>query len=165
MAWAVETQWMVDLTLRPSGELPPRLNWIVGAVHLDDVAVLVLHNALRGDEVGVAQTDLLAGREAVVLGRRNFAEVVLLDVDLAGEGHLACPGGGVFGVVGDLDELLLASGVVVDHHLERAQNSHCAGSAVVEVVALEVLEHLDVGAAVGARGADRGAEGRGWPQA
>ena len=63
----------------------------------------VFHHAVGGDEVGVAQAHFFAGGEAVVLGRRNLAEVVLLDVDLAGEGHLAGPGGGVFGVVGDFD--------------------------------------------------------------
>ena len=128
----------------------------------DDVAVGVFHHALGGDEVGVAQADFLAGREAVVLGRRNFAEVVLLDVDFAGEGHLARAGGGVFGIVGDLDKLLLPFGVVVDDQLERAQHGHGARGAAVEVVALEVLEHFDVDAAVGARdadGRDEGADG------
>ncbi len=105
----------------------------------------VFHDALGGDEVGVAQADFLAGREAVVLGRRNFAEVVLLDINLAREGHLARAGGGVFGIVGDLDEFFLALGVVVDDQLERMQHGHGARGAVVQVVALEVLEHFDVG--------------------
>ena len=104
----------------------------------------VFHHALRGDEVGVAQAHFLARREAVVLGRRNFAEVVLLDVDLAREGHLARAGRGVFGIVGDLDEFLLTRGVVVDDQLERMQHGHGARGAAVQVVALEVLEHFDV---------------------
>ena len=42
--------------------------------------------------------------------------------------------------------------------LRGSQHGHGAGSAFVEVLALEVLEHLDVGGAVGARGSDGGAE-------
>ena len=156
------------LDLAAVGRVAAAAGRIVGAVHLDDVAGRVFHHALRGDEVGVAQADFLAGREAVVLGRRNFAEVVLLDVELAREGHLARAGGGVFGVVRDLDELanpIWACGIVVDDQLERAQDGHGAAGAAVEVVALEVLEHFNVGAAVGARGADRRRRRRGWPRA
>ena len=93
------------LDLAAVGGVAAAAGGIVGAVDFDDVAGCVFHDALGGDEVGVAQADFLAGRQAVVLGRRNFAEVVLLDVDLAREGHLAGAGGGIFGVVGDFDEL------------------------------------------------------------
>ena len=54
--------------------------------------------------------------------------------------------------------LLLPRGIVVDDHFERMQDGHGARGAVVEVVALEVLEHFDVGAAVGARDAGGGDE-------
>ena len=93
------------LDLAAVGRVAAAAGGVVGAVDLDDVAGGVFHDALRGDEVGVAQAHFLAGREAVVLGRRDFAEVVLLDVEFAGEGHLARAGGGVFRIVGDLDDL------------------------------------------------------------
>ncbi len=54
------------------------------------------------------------------------------------------PADGIFGVVGDVDEFDLIGGIVVDDHLERMKHGHGARGAVVEVVALEVLEHLDV---------------------
>ena len=113
---------------------------------------------LRSDEIRIAQADFLAGREAVVLGRRNLAEIILLDVDFAGEGHLARSGGRVFGVVGDLDELLLPGGVVIDDELEGIEHSHGAAGAAVQVIALKVLEHFDIDDAIGARYAGLGDE-------
>ncbi len=56
-------------------------------------------------------------------------------------------------------ELFLTLGVVVDDQLQRVQDGHGAAGAAVQVVALEVLEHFNVGGAVGARDADGGAEG------
>ena len=56
----------------------------------------------------------------------------------------------------------VAFGVVFDDQLEGVQDGHGAAGAVVEVVALEVLEHFDIGDAVGARdagGGDEGADG------
>ena len=53
-----------------------------------------------------------------------------------------------------------AFGVVVDDQLERPQHRHGARGAVVEIVALEVLQHFDVRASPLVRdGADRSAEG------
>ena len=78
----------------------------------------VLYHAVCGDEVGVAEAHFLARREAVILGRRHFAEVVLLNVDFARERHLAKSGSGVLGIVGHFDKLFLAFGIVVDDDLE-----------------------------------------------
>ena len=72
---------------------------IIGAMDFNHVARCILHHALRGDEVGIAQAHFFARRKAVVLGRRNFAEVVLLDVDLAREWHLARSGDGSSGLL------------------------------------------------------------------
>ena len=80
------------LNLAAVGRIAAAAGWIVGAVDLDEIAFRVFHHAVRGDEVGVAQAHFLAGRKAVILRRRNFAEVVLLDVDLAREGNLARSG-------------------------------------------------------------------------
>ncbi len=49
-------------------------------------------------------------------------------------------------------------GIVIDDHLQRTQHGHGAGHALVQVLALEVLQHFDVGGTVGARGSDGGAE-------
>ena len=92
------------LHLAAVGRVAAAAGWIVGAVHLDEIAGRVFHHAVRGDEVGVAQADFLAGRQAVILRRRNFAEVVLLDIDLAREGNLARAGRRILGIVGDFDE-------------------------------------------------------------
>ena len=65
---------------------------IVGAMHFDDFALVVLHHARALDEVAVAQAHFAAGRETEIFLGRIFAEVVLLDVEHAGEGHLARAG-------------------------------------------------------------------------
>jgi len=83
----------------------------------------------------------------------------VIDVDFAGKGHLAGSGGGVFRVVGDFDELVLAFRVVVDDKLEGMEDGHGAAGAAVQVVALEVFEHFDVDDAIGARDAGGGGEG------
>src|SRR5208283_1393177 len=90
------------LDLAAIGRVAAAARGIVGAVHLYDIAGRVFHHALGGDEVGVAQAYFFAWGQAVVLWRRNLAEVVLLDVDFARKRHLAGPGGRVFGVVLDL---------------------------------------------------------------
>ena len=88
------------LDLAAVGRVAAAAGRIVGAVHLDDVAGRVFHHALGGDEVGVAQAHLLAGREAVVLGRRNLAEVVLLDINRSLEkGTWRVPAGGSSGLL------------------------------------------------------------------
>ena len=56
---------------------------IVGAAQLDDLAVLVLHHFVTGDEVGAAQPHLAPRREAEELLRRILPEVVAFDVELA----------------------------------------------------------------------------------
>jgi hypothetical protein len=83
----------------------------------------------------------------------------LLDIELAGKGHLTGAGRGVFGVVQNLDKLFLTLRVVIDDELEWAKDSHGTGRVAVQLFALEVLKHFNVGGPVGARGADLGAEG------
>src|SRR5579871_4586227 len=63
---------------------------VIRAVNLRDVArVRILHHTRTGDEVAVAQTHFLAGREPVILLWRYLAEIVLLDVEYPREGHFA----------------------------------------------------------------------------
>jgi len=83
----------------------------------------------------------------------------VIDVDFAGKRAPAGSGGGVFRVVGDFDELVLAFRVVVDDKLEGMEDGHGAAGAAVQVVALEVFEHFDVDDAIGARDAGGGGEG------
>ena len=74
------------------------------------------------------------------------------------------PAVGSSGLLATSTNSTLAFRVVVDDQLERMQDGHGAAGAAVEVVALEVLEHFDIRAAVGARdaaGGDEGADGLG----
>ena len=78
--------------LAPIGRVAAATHRIIGAMNLDDLAGRIFHHALRGHEVGVAQAHFLAWREAVILRRRNFAKIVLLNINLAREWNLARPG-------------------------------------------------------------------------
>ena len=131
---------------------------VIGAVHFHHFAVLVLHHAGAGDEIGVAQAHFAAGREAEILLGRIFAEIVLLDVEDFGKRHLARAGGGVFGIVDGLHLLDLALGIVVDHHAQRPQHGHHARRALVQVFAHVVFQQPEFDDAVGFRYADGAAE-------
>ncbi len=120
--------------------------------------LLVLDHAGALDEIGVAQAHFAAGREAEEFLGRIFAEILLLDVEHLGEGHFARAGGGVFGIVDGVHLFGLVFGIVVDDHLERAQDGHDAGRAFVEVFADEVFQAAEFDGAVGLGEADGGAE-------
>src|SRR6266542_4708590 len=75
--------------------IPAAARRVVRAAHLGDRAVGGLAEAGALDDVGIAQADLRARRETEVLRRRRLAEVVVLDVQHAGERHRATAGGGV----------------------------------------------------------------------
>src|SRR5207245_6282680 len=76
---------------------------VVLHAHLDDVACGVALDAGALDDVGVAQADQGAGREAEVLGGRGVPEVVLLYIkDAADRDHSGTGGGRVEGGGGGL---------------------------------------------------------------
>ncbi len=66
---------------------------VKGAADFCDGSVLVFDDFLAGDNAGPAQADFLPWREAMVLWRRGFAEVILLNVELPAKGYF--PGSGV----------------------------------------------------------------------
>ena len=110
-ACAADTQCIVDLTLRPSGALPPACRgrrWR----RPGDVAVVVGVHAGAGDEVGAPQPHLAPGRQPEELRRRLDHEVVALDNSSPLNGDGARAVGRVLGVVGDLE--------VLDHRLPSA---------------------------------------------
>src|SRR6516225_1965322 len=92
---------------------------IVGAVDFDEFGFVVLHNASAGDEVAIAQSNLASGRKAIVLLRRIFADIILLDKEFARERDFALSGALILGIVHRVHLFDLAFGVVVDHYLQR----------------------------------------------
>ena len=117
-------------------------------MQLDHLPGVVLDHVHAGDEVGVAQPDLAAGRQPEELPRGVLAKVVALDVEDPREGNLPGAHRGVLGIVHGLHLLDPALGVVVDHHPQRAQHRHHPGGDAVELLPHAVLEQLDVGGAV-----------------
>src|SRR3954452_15832073 len=88
---------------------------IVRAMHFDNLALFVFHYAVRSDEVAVAQAHFASRREAEIFWRRHFAEIVLLDIQLAREWNLPRTGTLVLGIVSRVHLLDLAFGIIVDH--------------------------------------------------
>ncbi len=141
------------LHLAPAGVAAARVR-VVGAAHRHHLPGGVALDARALDDVGVAQAHLGTGREPEVLRRRRIAEVVLLYIKDAGEGHLAAAGRRVLGVVDSVHLLDLPLRVVLDHDLERPQHGHPPIGATIEILAQAVLEERDVHDLGGLGGAD-----------
>jgi len=119
---------------------------VIGASQSGDAARPgVFFNTRAGDEVGAPQTHLTAWGQTEELGRRAFPEVVPLDVDGAREGDLPRPHGGVVRMEGDLEDLGGSFGVVLDDDLQRFEDGHDPGRALVQVLADAELQqgHVD----------------------
>src|SRR6185312_3287979 len=142
------------LHLAAVGRVAAARRRVVGAAQLRHLALGVLHHLAPGDEIGVAQAYLAAGREAIELFRRVLHEIVALDIELATERNLARALAGIIRMIDRLELLALAARIVLDDHLERPQHGHAARRSPVEVFADGMLEHLDIDDAVGARHAD-----------
>ena len=110
---------------------------------------LVLLDLTALDDIAAHESYLALGLEAEELGRRNLGEVIGVDVDLAGHGHLTGTQLGLLGVVGQGDHLLLIGGVVVDDHLDGVGDGHAAEGVLIEIVTDTGLQLTDVHGVVG----------------
>jgi hypothetical protein len=117
---------------------------IVGAAEPDDLAGGVLDHLAAGDQIGIAQAHLAAGRKAEELLGRILHEVVALDPELAGERHRPSAGGRIFRVVDRLEAFGLPLRVIAEDDLERAQHGHPARRGPVEELAHAMLEQPDL---------------------
>ena len=143
------------LDLASVGRVAAAAFGIVGREDLDDIAVLVPAIARAADQIRALQAALGAvGVEALVFRHRLGQEIVLLHIHLAGEGDQTLARLGIVRVVFDLDELMLALGVVRDRELHGAQHRHGALGVVVQVLAQAVLEEAVVHRARHLRDAD-----------
>ena len=117
---------------------------VIGAVDGLDIAFGVVVHFDTFYNVCTLEAHLLVGGETEELLGRVLHEVVALDPQLLAEGHGVLAGGGVLGVVGHVESLLLALGVVVDDQADGVDDGADAGGDAVEVVAHGMLEELDV---------------------
>lgn len=136
---------------------------VVGGVHRDDVAVVVLLHLRGGDEVSASQADLTAGGETEVLRWWYLCEVILLDEQLPAEGNLPGAVLGSLGVVRHLEMFhdwvaVSVGGPVVQDQPQRAEHSHATLGLDVQDLPDIGLERFDGVAALGARGAHLAAE-------
>ena len=108
---------------------------IVGAVHADYIACLVPFHAGIAYQIGPFEPHLpVGGKTEIPLGR-ILAVVVLLNVNLAGEGHGLFAQLRLVGIDVDEDFLGLSLGIVINYDLEGTQHRHGARGVLIEIVA------------------------------
>src|SRR5260370_1575571 len=107
-----------------AGTIPAARCGIVGAMYLYYVALFVFYYALTGDKISVSQAHLASRRKAEVPFWRIFAEVILLDIEVARERHLPRSRACVFGIVHSTHLFYLILRTVVNHTFHRTPHSH-----------------------------------------
>ena len=133
-----------DFDLAAVGGFSAQAFGVVGASHLEDVAVLVLVDADAFEEIGVAQAHFAARGEAEEFFGGVFHEIGAVDPELAGEGEFSGTHGLVGGVPWGVEPFDLAFGVIFDDDLEGLGDAHDARGDVVEALADAVFEEGDV---------------------
>ena len=113
-----------------------------------NATVVICFVASAGDEIRALQTDFIAGKEAKIFFDRLCHEVVLLHIELAGEGHLAGAELRPVGIILHFDRFRLPFRVIVDDDLQRAENRHCARRIRIEPVTHTGLEQAVIHDAV-----------------
>ena len=119
-----------------------------GAAELGDLASGVFHDFVALDDAGIFEANFPAGFEAEVFRRRDLGKIVVLDVNLAGEGDLARGGGLVLRVVGGVALEDFARSNVREREFDRFEHGKAAERGGVEFLANRVIEDGDVGDAV-----------------
>ena len=131
------------------GIRPTRARIEVGrAAEFRHLARGVLDHFVALDDARVLEADFAARAQAEVLRRWNLPEVIALDVDFAGEQHLADTRGRVFRIVHRVDLDHFARGEIGQHDLDRIEHREAAEGFLVQLVADGVFEHGHVGQAV-----------------
>src|SRR5208283_1506055 len=120
--------------------------------------LLILHYSGALNEVTAAQSDLAAWRQPEELLWRILAEIILFNVEDARELHLSRPRAGILGIVHRFQLFALTFRVVIDDDPQRTKYSHRSRRTFVQVLANEVLQHLQFDDAIGFGSANCGAE-------
>ena len=121
---------------------------VIGTMHFGHISVFVLYNAGALHEIGPAQPDFLTRRQPEKLWRRNFAEIVLLDIEDAREGNLSRAGAGIFRIVHRIQSLHPLFRIIVNDQLQWIKHGHAARGALVQILPKRVLQPLNVNHAV-----------------
>ena len=134
-----------SLDLAAVGSIAAARRRIIAAAQLNHLAGPVIpDDFVAGNEVGIAQADFPARSQAEELFRRIFHEIVLFYVQYFAERHLARAHGRVLGMVGGVQQFLFVIGIVVDHHLQRAQHRHAPRRVSAQFVPDNMLQHAGV---------------------
>ena len=110
---------------------------------MDDgnLPVLILLTAHSLHEIRVHEPHLIARIKPLVFGDRGLHKVVPLDIELSSERDLTFQKVRIFKVVVRVEHLRLSFRIIVDHELDRVEDSHHAGDFHFQIVTDAVLEH------------------------
>ena len=117
---------------------------IVRAPELRHAAFRVADHLVAPDQIGIAQANLAARRQAIVFFRRILHEIAPLDPYLAAERHPAASGRLVLGIIDAFDGFLLVLGIVRDDYFQRIEHRHAPFGALVQVLAHAELEQPQI---------------------
>src|SRR5271155_4860663 len=103
------------LDLAAVGRIAALGGGIVSAAQFDHFAGGIFRKFAAGNEIGVAQTHLGAGRQPEEFLRRVLHEIVALDEKLAAEFYAAGSRNRIVGMIGGFELLAFAFGIILDH--------------------------------------------------
>src|SRR5438477_9770808 len=109
---------------------------------------------MASDEVGAAEPHLAARRQAPETMWWRLLEVVLLDVQLAGEPDGSPPKRRIRRVVWRVELFDPARGIILDCHLERLEHRHSSRSPLIEDLPDRRVQDTVMDCAIGLRNSD-----------
>ena len=133
-----------DFDLAAVGGVAANCCRIVGAANLNDIAVFVFVDAGAGDQIGIAQANFAARREAEEFLGRVFHKVGAVDPQFAAKRQFAAALFGMGRIERRIEPFDFAFGVVFDEDFDGLGDAHHARGDFVEVFADAVFEQSDV---------------------
>src|SRR5690606_1462531 len=122
---------------------------IVSAVDLHYIAFFILDHFIAFDEISMLQTHLIAREQAEILAWRVLHEVLALNINFPGERDLAMAHFRVLAVVLSFEQFGLPFRVVRDYDFKRVKDSHRSWRLQLQILADEMIQHLQVNFPVG----------------
>ena len=115
---------------------------IGGTTDFGNVSVFILYNLVATNDVSTHKTNLAVRLHSEELGRRNFGEIIGIDIELLGERKSSCTCIGISGIVRYLEILNLILGIVGNYNLYGMQNRYFSVSRCIKLFSDAVLEKL-----------------------
>ncbi|MNJ63007.1 hypothetical protein D3C77_588680 [compost metagenome] len=122
---------------------------IIGTVNFEYIAFRILHDIVAFDEISMLQTNFIAREQAEIFAWRILHEIFTFNIDFAGERNLTMPHFRILTVILCFQQLALSFRIVRDDDFERIENRHRSRRLELQILADEMIEHLQVNFAIG----------------